>query len=94
MELHGRESHGGGSVRDLAGGTVNEQANRPSWRRQSRHDLGSACKSHESRRVGMEIEADPVGPRAQASHGFVNLRQAANLDAKINTRHSQARFVS
>jgi hypothetical protein len=42
----------------------------------------------------MKIEAYPIGTCAQASHGFVNLRQAANLDAKINTRHSQARFVS
>ena len=44
MERDGRKSHGGGDVRDLAGGTVDEQADRPSWRRQSRHDLGSATR--------------------------------------------------
>src|SRR4051794_22648411 len=42
----------------------------------------------------MEIEADPVGPRAQASRGFVDLRQTANLDANWSTRLRQAHCES
>src|SRR5436309_3504280 len=41
-----------------------------------------------------ESGADPVRTRSQASYCCFNLRQAANLDAKINTRHCEARSRS
>ena len=49
----------------------------------------ASAGSHVPRRAGMEIEPDPVGARSAQADGFIDARQAADLDADHGMRHAR-----